>query len=61
MRAITIIGAGQSGLQLGIGLLRNGYDVTLVTNRSRGEAIWGSLSHLSCFAVGGVENAVVEQ
>lgn len=34
MRKITIIGAGQAGLQLGIGLLSKGYDVTLVSNRS---------------------------
>ena len=31
MSTITIIGAGQSGLQLGIGLLDNGYDVTTVS------------------------------
>ena len=34
MRTITIIGAGQAGLQLGIGLLDHGYDVTVVTNRT---------------------------
>ncbi|PKO58344.1 MAG: alanine-phosphoribitol ligase [Betaproteobacteria bacterium HGW-Betaproteobacteria-13] len=34
MRKITIIGAGQGGLQLGIGLLSKGYDVTLVSNRT---------------------------
>ena len=38
MRKITIIGAGQAGLQLGIGLVDQGYDVTIVTNRS-GEEI----------------------
>ena len=34
MRKITIIGAGQAGLQLGIGLLSAGLDVTLVSNRT---------------------------
>lgn len=33
MRNITIIGAGQGGLQLGIFLLGRGYRVTLVSNR----------------------------
>ncbi|MGQ4599767.1 styrene monooxygenase/indole monooxygenase family protein [Nocardia sp. R6R-6] len=34
MRSITIIGAGQAGLQLGIGLLDAGYEVRLVSNRT---------------------------
>lgn len=34
MRKITIIGAGQSGLQLAIGLVDQGYDVTVVTDRT---------------------------
>ena len=34
MRKIAIIGAGQSGLQLALGLLRNGYSVTVVSNRT---------------------------
>jgi hypothetical protein len=34
MRNITIVGAGQSGLQLGLGLLQNGYRVRIVTNRT---------------------------
>lgn len=33
MRKITIIGAGQGGLQLGMFLLGHGYQVTLVSNR----------------------------
>jgi hypothetical protein len=39
MARITIIGAGQSGLQLGIGLRQTGHDVTLVSNRT-GEDFW---------------------
>src|SRR5579863_10638933 len=34
MRNITIVGAGQSGLQLGLGLLQNGYHVRLISNRT---------------------------
>lgn len=38
MRRIAIVGAGQSGLHLGIGLVDAGYDVTVLSNR-RGEDI----------------------
>jgi 2-polyprenyl-6-methoxyphenol hydroxylase-like FAD-dependent oxidoreductase len=34
MRHITIIGAGQAGLQLALGLLRQGYEVTMVSDRT---------------------------
>lgn len=34
MPRITIIGAGQSGLLVGIGLVKAGYDVTMVSNRT---------------------------
>ncbi len=34
MRKIAIVGAGQSGLQLALGLQQNGYDVTVVSNRT---------------------------
>jgi hypothetical protein len=34
MARVTIVGAGQAGLQLGIGLLVDGHDVTLVSNRT---------------------------
>ena len=37
-RRIAIVGAGQSGLQTGIGLLQQGYRVTLLSNRT-GEQI----------------------
>jgi hypothetical protein len=48
MRSIIIIGAGQSGLQLGIGLLKNGYDVTVVTDRSRQEVETGRILSSQC-------------
>ncbi|GLW05891.1 alanine-phosphoribitol ligase [Microtetraspora sp. NBRC 13810] len=35
MRDILIVGAGQAGLHLAIGLLQHGYDVTVVSNRTR--------------------------
>ncbi len=34
MRKIAIIGAGQSGLQLALGLQKKGYDVTVVSSRT---------------------------
>ncbi|PZG55340.1 alanine-phosphoribitol ligase [Spongiactinospora gelatinilytica] len=34
MREILVVGAGQAGLHLAIGLLQNGYDVTVVSNRT---------------------------
>lgn len=34
MRDILIVGAGQAGLHLALGLLRNGYGVTVVSNRT---------------------------
>lgn len=43
MRTITIIGAGQAGLQLGIGLIKQAYDVTIVTNRTGEEIKAGNI------------------
>ena len=34
MRKITIVGAGQSGLMVAVGLVRKGYDVTVVSDRT---------------------------
>ncbi len=34
MRKILIVGAGQAGLQLANGLAQNGYEITVVTNRT---------------------------
>jgi len=48
MRKITIIGAGQSGLQLGIGLLENGYDVTIVSNRTADDIRNGKVMSSQC-------------
>jgi hypothetical protein len=48
MREITIIGAGQSGLQLGIGLLQQGYPVRIVTNRSAEDIAVGRVMSSQC-------------
>lgn len=37
MRTISIIGAGHSGLLLGLGLLEHGYDVTIISDRTPGQ------------------------
>ncbi|MCB2109168.1 MAG: hypothetical protein KDE14_15765 [Rhodobacteraceae bacterium] len=48
MRDITVIGAGQSGLILGMGLLRAGYKVRLVTNKRPGEIRSGRILSNQC-------------
>jgi len=48
MRRIAIIGAGQSGLQLGLGLLAQGYEVTLVSNRRAREIAAGRVMSSQC-------------
>lgn len=44
MRSITIVGAGQAGLQLGIGLLKYGYNVTLISNKTADEILHGQIT-----------------
>lgn len=48
MSQITIIGAGQSGLQLGLGLLQNGYDVTIISDRTPEEIYNGRIASSQC-------------
>lgn len=48
MRRIAIIGAGQSGLQLGLGLLDAGYQVTIYSDRSAQEIHTGSVMSSQC-------------
>jgi hypothetical protein len=45
---VTIVGAGQSGLQLGLGLLANGYDVTVVSNRTPEQIAGGRVTSSQC-------------
>ncbi|WP_077488163.1 styrene monooxygenase/indole monooxygenase family protein [Sinomonas mesophila] len=47
-RSITIVGAGQSGLQLGVGLLEAGYQVRIVSNRTGEEIAAGRVSSSQC-------------
>ncbi|HEX6449940.1 MAG TPA: styrene monooxygenase/indole monooxygenase family protein [Trebonia sp.] len=48
MPKITIVGAGQAGLQLGLGLLGHGYDVTVVSNRTPEEIRNGKVTSSQC-------------
>lgn len=48
MRRIAIVGAGQAGLQLGLGLLDKGYEVTLVTNRTGEQIRAGKVMSSQC-------------
>ncbi len=47
-RSITIVGAGQSGLQLGLGLLQHGYAVRLVSDRRPEEIRAGRVASSQC-------------
>src|SRR4051812_35511996 len=47
-RLITIVGGGQSGLQLGCGLLQHGHDVRLIQNRSADEIQGGRVTSSQC-------------
>ncbi|MEU1180150.1 styrene monooxygenase/indole monooxygenase family protein [Streptomyces sp. NPDC005820] len=48
MRSIAVIGAGQSGTQLALGLLDRGYEVTLVTDRGPDEVRRGRVMSSQC-------------
>jgi len=48
MAKITIVGGGQSGLQLGIGLAQNGYDVTVVSDRTPEQIHDGRVTSSQC-------------
>lgn len=48
MSRITIVGAGQSGLQLGIGLVQGGHDVTIVSDRAAAEILEGRVASSQC-------------
>src|SRR5712692_8710820 len=48
MKRIAIIGAGQAGLQLGLGLRRKGYEVTLLTDRAGDEIRAGRVMSSQC-------------
>jgi Styrene monooxygenase A putative substrate binding domain len=48
MRRIAVLGAGQAGLQLGLGLVQHGYEVTLVTDRTAAEIRSGRVLSTQC-------------
>ncbi|KPC66953.1 styrene monooxygenase/indole monooxygenase family protein [Streptomyces chattanoogensis] len=48
MRKILVVGAGQSGLQLALGLQSKGYDVTLMSNRTADEIRSGRVMSTQC-------------
>jgi 2-polyprenyl-6-methoxyphenol hydroxylase-like FAD-dependent oxidoreductase len=48
MRSILIVGAGQAGLQLALGLQSRGYGVTVMTNRTADEIRTGQVMSTQC-------------
>ncbi|WP_333770888.1 styrene monooxygenase/indole monooxygenase family protein [Streptomyces sp. IBSBF 2435] len=48
MRKILIVGAGQAGLQLALGLQARGYDVTVMSNRTADEIRVGRVTSTQC-------------
>jgi 2-polyprenyl-6-methoxyphenol hydroxylase-like FAD-dependent oxidoreductase len=48
MRRVLIVGAGQSGLQLALTLLRAGYDVTMMSAQTPDELRGGRIKSTQC-------------
>ncbi|MES2432330.1 MAG: styrene monooxygenase/indole monooxygenase family protein [Pseudomonadota bacterium] len=56
MRKFTIIGGGQSGLQLGIGLLKAGHQVRVVQNRTAEDMAQGKVLSSQCMFSNAVQH-----
>ncbi|MDZ4394839.1 styrene monooxygenase/indole monooxygenase family protein [Cypionkella sp.] len=56
MRKFTIIGGGQSGLQLGIGLLKAGHQVRVVQNRTADDVAQGKVLSSQCMFSNAVQH-----
>ncbi|MFA9231310.1 MAG: styrene monooxygenase/indole monooxygenase family protein [Microgenomates group bacterium] len=56
MRKITIVGGGQSGLQLGIGLLKSGHGVRIVQNRTAEQIATGKVLSSQCMFSNAVQH-----
>ena len=56
MRKFTIIGGGQAGLQLGIGLLKAGHQVRVVQNRTAAEIETGRVLSSQCMFSNSVQH-----
>jgi hypothetical protein len=55
-RKITIVGGGQAGLQLGCGLLSQGYDVHIVQNRTAEQIRTGKVLSSQCMFDAAIQN-----
>ena len=56
-RSVTIVGGGQSGLQLALGLLKDGgYDVRVVQNRTGDEIAKGRVTSSQCMFDASLQN-----
>lgn len=55
-RRITVVGGGQSGLQLGCGLLSKGFDVRVVQNRTAKEVKNGKVLSSQCMFDAALQN-----
>jgi flavin-dependent dehydrogenase len=55
-RTITIVGGGQSGLQLACGLLSHGYDVHIVQNRTAQQVATGKVLSSQCMLNTALQN-----
>ncbi len=56
MSSILIVGAGQAGLQLALGLLQDGHDVTVVSNRTAQDIHDGKVMSSQCMFDAALQN-----